>query len=165
MTVEFLVNNSSVIAMQPPGDGLGAGDSKGASLDGAEAEGCGGGISILRFSSLSIGQKFGNMPWFLLAMADGADTGTSNSASSPKLDSFLAVGLGEPLRRHLPHNNFLVSIGTPGNRKTRGRPRRLDTLAFMSSETIMIHNILNDQINHTHLDQLEAGPKLFQQVK
>jgi hypothetical protein len=80
----------------------------------------------------------------LLAMADRADTGTGKSASPPKLDTLLAVGLGEPLKRCLSHDTFLVSIGTCGGRETRSRPGKLDILAFMNNETVMIHNILNN---------------------
>ncbi len=105
------------------------------------------------------------MPLFLLAIADRVDTGTPKSASPPKLDTLIAVGLGEPLKGHLPHGTVLVSIGTCASREMRGRPRRLDTLAFMNGETVVTHNILNDQINHIRLYCLEAGPKLFQQVK
>ena len=72
--------------------------------------------------------KGGNMPWFLLAMADRADTGTGKSASLPKLDTLLAVGLGKPLKRHLPLVTFLVSIGTCGNRETGVDPEGLTNL-------------------------------------
>ncbi len=58
----------------------------------------------------------------------------------------------------------LVSIGTCGSREMRSRPRRFDTLVVMKGETVVIHNILNNQINCSRLDQLEAPLKLFQQV-